>query len=70
MDKLQPLKGPDFDKAYVDAMISDHESDLKAFQKQAENSSDPELKAFAAKVVPVVQKHLDAIKAIQAKMNK
>ena len=70
MDKLASLKGPDFDKAYVDEMVSDHTGDVKAFQKQAENSSDPDMKAFAAKVTPVVQKHLDAIKAIQAKMNK
>ena len=70
MDKLQPLKGADFDKAYVDDMVTDHEGDVKAFQNQASNSSDPDLNAVAAKVVPVVQKHLEAIKAIQAKMNK
>jgi putative membrane protein len=57
-----------FDKAYVNEMVSDHEADLKEFQKQAQNSSDPDVKAFAAKVVPVIQKHLDAIKAIEAKM--
>ncbi len=67
-DKLSKLTGTDFDKEYVSEMVSDHESDLKAFQKQADNSTDPDVKAFAAKVVPVIQKHLDAIKAIQAKM--
>jgi Predicted outer membrane protein len=68
-DKLSKLTGADFDKEYVDEMVSDHESDLKDFQRQADNGSDPDVKAFAAKVVPVIQKHLDAIKAIQAKMN-
>lgn len=68
-DKLSKLTGADFDKQYVDEMVSDHESDLKDFQRQADNGSDPDVKAFAAKVVPVIQKHLDAIKAIQAKMN-
>lgn len=68
LDKLKGLSGADFDKAYVNVMVNDHESDLSAFQKQADNSSDPDVKAFAAKVVPVVKKHLDAIKAIQAKM--
>jgi putative membrane protein len=57
-----------FDKAYVNGMVSDHESDLKAFKSQADSASDPDVKAFAAKVVPVIQKHLDAIKAIEAKM--
>jgi len=62
-------KSTSFDKDYVDAMVDDHESDVKAFQRQAENGSDPDVKAFAAKTLPTLQKHLDAIKAIQAKMN-
>ena len=37
MDKLQGLKGADFDKAYVDEMVSDHEKDLKAFQQQGQS---------------------------------
>jgi len=57
-----------FDKAYVNEMVNDHENDLKEFQKQAQSSSDPEVKAFAAKTATVIQKHLDAIKAIEAKM--
>jgi putative membrane protein len=68
-DKLSKLSGADFDKQYVEAMVDDHESDLKEFQRQADNGTDPDIKAFAAKVAPVIQKHLDAIKAIQAKMN-
>ena len=49
-------------------MVDDHESDVSAFQKQADNGTDPDVKAFAAKTLPVLKKHLDAIKAIQAKM--
>ncbi len=67
-DKLKGLSGADFDKAYVDAMAEDHEADVAAFQKQADNSSDPEVKAFAAKTLSVIKKHLDAINAIKAKM--
>ena len=67
-DKLSKMTGDDFDRYYVEQMVQDHEADVKEFQKQAANSSDPDVKAFAAKVVPVVKKHLDAIKAIQAKM--
>lgn len=68
VDRLKGLTGADFDKAYVDDMVDDHEDDVAAFQKEADNSSDPDVKAFAAKVLPVVKKHLDAIKAIKAKM--
>ena len=67
-DKLKGLSGADFDKAYVDAMVEDHETDVSAFQKQADNGSDPEVKAFASKTLPLLKKHLDTIKAIKAKM--
>ncbi|MEP7075811.1 MAG: DUF4142 domain-containing protein, partial [Acidobacteriota bacterium] len=65
---LQGKSGADFDKDYVDDMVSDHEKDVKEFQDKAQNAKDPDVKAFAAKTLPTLQKHLDAIKAIQAKM--
>lgn len=68
VDSLSKSSGTDFDKEYVNAMVDDHETDLKEFQSQAQNSADPDVKAFAAKLVPVIQKHLDAIKAIRDKM--
>jgi putative membrane protein len=68
MDKLKKLSGSDFDKYYAEQMFFGHEAKLKAFQKQAESGSDPEVKAFAAKGVPLIQKHLDAIKAIREKV--
>jgi len=67
-DKLSKMTGADFDKAYVDDMVSDHETDLKDFEKQAENSSDPDVKAYAAKGAQMIKKHLEAIKGIQTKM--
>jgi putative membrane protein len=68
-DDLKGRNGADFDSAYVDEMVDDHEEDVKAFEDKANNATDPDLKAFAQKTLPVLRKHLDAIKAIQAKMN-
>ncbi len=67
IESLGKESGAGFDKAYINAMVSHHEDDLKAFQKQAENSADPDVKAFAAKIVPVLRKHFDAVKALEAK---
>lgn len=69
LDKLKGLSGADFDKEYVEEMVDDHETDVSAFEKQANSGSDPEVKAFAAKTLPTLKKHLEAIKAIQAKMS-
>jgi len=67
-DDLRNRVGADFDKAYVEEMVDDHETDVKAFEDKAKNATDPDLKAFAEKTLPTLRKHLDAIKAIQAKM--
>jgi len=69
IDDLTKEKGADFDKDYVQQMVDDHETDVKNFQRQADNGTDPDVKAFAAKTLPTLQKHLDRIKQIQAKMN-
>ncbi len=70
LDDLNKTEAANFDKDYVDAMVEDHEDDVAAFQKQADSSPDVEVKAFAAKALPVLKGHLEKIKAIQTKMNK
>jgi putative membrane protein len=57
-----------FDKAYIDMMVKDHEKDLTAFQAEAKDGSDADVKAFASKTSEVVKKHLEMVKAAQAKM--
>jgi len=68
IDGLSQKSGADFDTAYVNAMAEGHKKVLKMFENAAKNCSDPGLKAFAENTVPVIQKHLDAITAIQASM--
>jgi putative membrane protein len=62
------MSGAEFDREYVEMMVDDHEKDVAKFKEQSEDSSDPDAKAFAAKTLPTLQKHLDLIKALQAKM--
>jgi putative membrane protein len=49
-------------------MVQDHEQDVADFQKEAQSGSDPRLKAFAQKHLPVLQQHLQMAKSI--KLNK
>lgn len=67
-DTLKTKSGADFDKAYVDAMVKDHEADVKAFQREAENGKNDQIKNFASETLPVIQGHLEKIKGIQSKM--
>lgn len=65
---LSKRSGKDFDEAYIDNMIYDHEKDIKAFETAAKKCQDPDVKSFAAKTLPVLQAHLDAINAIKYSM--
>jgi len=68
MDKLMGKKGKDFDKAYVNMMIDDHKKDVAEFEKASKDLSDSALKNFAARTLPVLQKHYTVIKAVKSKM--
>ncbi len=70
LDKLKNLSGAEFDKAYVKLMLDDHEDDVSEFQSQADKSADADVKAFAAKTVPVLKKHLESIRSIAERILK
>ncbi len=61
--KLSGLSGDAFDRAYVDAMVDDHQTDIAAFERYAKEGQDPDLKAFAAKTVPTLRTHLNLAQA-------
>ena len=65
---MKKLNDANFDKEYINAMVKDHQEDLSAFQAEAKNGSDADVKAFASKTSAVIQKHLNMVKAAQAKM--
>jgi len=56
------------DKDYMDMMVKDHEKDLAEFQKEAQRGTDPDLKAFAAKGVKMVNTHLKLAQETQGKV--
>ena len=56
------------DKAYIDAMVQDHEKDLAEFKEEASSGSDPDLKKFADDTAKMVQEHLDLAKETQGKL--
>lgn len=59
---LAKLNKGEFDKAYTDYMVKDHKEDIDAFEKEAKDGKVAELKAFAAKTVPILKHHLEMAK--------
>jgi putative membrane protein len=66
-DHFAALSGPEFDKAYMNEMTSDHEKDVAAFKKAA-SSSDPNVAAFASRTLPTLEEHLKEAKRIQTEV--
>jgi putative membrane protein len=61
---LAKKTGPEFDKAYIKMMVEDHKKDVKEFEDAAQNATDPDIKAYASKTLPVLKAHLDSAVAI------
>jgi len=64
VDELKKKSGDDFDKAYMKMMLDDHKKDVSEFKETSEKATDADIKNFATKTLPVLQKHLDSAKAI------
>ena len=65
---MSAKKGAEFDKAYIGMMVEGHEKVLAAFKKAATEETNADLKSFAIKTAPVIQKHLDKAKNLKSKM--
>lgn len=66
--KLEKLSGAAFDRAYMAAMVADHNKDVAAFMRESKTAKDPDLKAFAGKTLPTLQEHQKMAKDINAKV--
>jgi putative membrane protein len=58
VDKLAKLSGADFDRKYMLEMVSDHKTDVKEFQKEADKGKDPDVKKWAGQTLPTLKEHL------------
>jgi len=68
-DEVLAKKGTDLDKEYVKKMVKDHQEDIKEFTDAAAKAGDPEIKALAAKTVPVLKMHLAMFEKLQSAMD-
>jgi putative membrane protein len=59
MARLMQMSGASFDQAYMnEAGVNSHMESAAVYQRQAALGQDPDLKAFAAAILPRVQDHL------------
>ena len=66
---LNDKTGTDFDKAYADAMVDGHEKTIKEIEKASEKAKDPDVRTWAAKMLPELRKHLEHSKMVKEKVD-
>jgi len=57
-DRLSKLSGAGFDREYMQAMVDGHRKVAADVRKESQSGADPDLKAWAGKILPTVEAHL------------
>ncbi|HUH59423.1 MAG TPA: DUF4142 domain-containing protein [Candidimonas sp.] len=71
--KLKALSAMDdgFDESYADQIgVEAHEDAVEMFKEAAADAEDPDIKAFAAKTLPALEKHLQMARDLKSKVDK
>jgi putative membrane protein len=68
LNNLDKVKGADFDKKYMDMIVSGHENLTAAYKKAFSDLSAGETKEFAGKTFPLINNHLEIAKKLKDKI--
>jgi putative membrane protein len=56
--RLERLSGTDFDRAYMAAMVQNHQDNVNAFQNRGRTAQSSEVRTLAERGLPALQEHL------------
>lgn len=68
LKKMDKLKGKDFDKKFMDMMVSGHEEAVKNYSDAAKKLAPGDVKDYAAQTLPQIQEHLTMAKNLKDKL--
>jgi putative membrane protein len=57
-DDLKDLDGDEFEKKYHDIQVQAHQDTIALFQREAQDGHDGDLRQFATRTLPTLEKHL------------
>lgn len=69
-DRLSKLSGGEFDRAYSQEMVKDHQKDISEFKQGESSAQKPAVKQFAQKTLGTLQSHLELAQHMQAHVQK
>jgi putative membrane protein len=68
MNDMREKSGRDFDKDYIDMMVSDHKKVVDDFESCANNCDDADVRGWASRTLATLRAHRDSAQSIQDMM--
>ena len=68
--RLVHLKGASFDRTFCSEEVAAHRSAVALFKREAAHGQNADVKAYAARMVPTLEKHLQTAEACAKPMKK
>jgi putative membrane protein len=62
--RLQQAQGQEFDRQYIEQQAAGHVGQRAMFQFAANNAKNPDLRNFAQRTLPVIERHIDQLRTI------
>lgn len=59
LNRMKSISGETFERRFRRMIIKDHKRDLDFFKQTAESSTDPEIRDFAKRYLPLIEQHLE-----------
>ncbi len=66
VDEVAARSGTDFDRTFIQDQVRAHQDTIDNTEREADNGSDPDVKALAQKLLPTLRMHLQMAKNVQA----
>src|SRR5688500_3664587 len=68
-ERLSALSGRDFDRAYLDAMVDDHEDAVDEIEDKVNDRDEhADLKGWATRTLPTVKQHLEKARELRERL--
>lgn len=64
LNRMKSISGQTFERRFRRMIIKDHKRDIQFFKQTAESSSDPEIRDFAKRYLPLMEKHLELARGL------
>jgi putative membrane protein len=68
VDELSRLSGHEFDRAYMNVSLHNHETSLEEFQRHVDTMRYPDLREWFTSTLPLIKAHRDQARSVKSSL--